>query len=58
MWGVTPESVLERAGWEVIEAVKSNQIFPIDDNLISRPGPRLVDGLEALAKILHPGVFE
>ena len=58
MWGVTPESVLERAGWGVIEAVKSNQIFPIDDNLISRPGPRLVDGLEALAKILHPGVFE
>ncbi|MBI5824032.1 MAG: cobalamin-binding protein [Chloroflexi bacterium] len=58
MWGVTPESVLERAGWEVIEAVKSKQIFPIDDNLISRPGPRLVDGLEALAKLLHPGVFE
>ncbi len=58
MWGVTPESVLERAGWESIEAVKSEQIFPIDDNLISRPGPRLVDGLEALAKILHPGLFE
>jgi iron complex transport system substrate-binding protein len=58
MWGVTPESVLERAGWETIEAVKSNNIFPIDDNLISRPGPRLVDGLEALAKILHPDVFE
>jgi len=58
MWGVTPESVLERAGWETIAAVQNNQIFPIDDNLISRPGPRLVDGLEALAKILHPGVFE
>lgn len=58
MWGVTTESVLARPGWETIEAVKSNQIFPIDDNLISRPGPRLVDGLEALAKILHPGLFE
>jgi iron complex transport system substrate-binding protein len=58
VWGITPESVLERAGWESIEAVKSKQIFPIDDSLISRPGPRLVDGLEALAKILHPGVFE
>lgn len=58
MWGVTPEFVLERAGWETIEAVKSNQIFPFDDNLVSRPGPRLVDGLEALAKILHPDVFE
>ena len=58
MWGVTPESVVERAGWESIEAVNADQIFPIDDNLISRPGPRLVDGLEALAKILHPDVFE
>ena len=58
MWGVTVESVLARAGWETIAAVQSNQIFPIDDNLISRPGPRLVDGLEQLAKILHPGVFK
>ncbi|MCB0103600.1 MAG: cobalamin-binding protein [Anaerolineales bacterium] len=57
MWGVTPDSVLTREGWETIAAVQNNQIFPIDDNLISRPGPRLVDGLEALAKILHPGVF-
>jgi len=58
IWGVTPESVLERAGWESIEAVKSNSIFPIDDNLISRPGPRLVDGLEQLTKLLRPGLLE
>jgi iron complex transport system substrate-binding protein len=58
LWGVTPESVVERPGWESIEAVKSNNIFPIDDNLISRPGPRLVDGLEQLAKLLRPGLFE
>lgn len=58
MWGVTPESVKERAGWESIVAVQDGNIFPIDDNLISRPGPRLVDGLEALAKILHPGAFD
>lgn len=58
MWGVTPESVLARPGWESIEAVKSSKIFPIDDNLISRPGPRLVDGLEQLAKLLHPELFK
>jgi len=58
VWGVTTESVLGRAGWESIEAVKSNSIFPIDDNLISRPGPRLVDGLEQLAKLLRPGLFQ
>jgi len=58
MWGVTPESVVERPGWETIPAVQSNSIFPIDDNLISRPGPRLVDGLEQIAKLLRPGMFE
>ncbi|MCQ3938187.1 MAG: hypothetical protein DPW18_14220 [Chloroflexi bacterium] len=58
MWGVTVESVQARPGWETIAAVQNGSIFPIDDNLISRPGPRLVDGLEALAKILHPELFE
>ena len=58
MWGVTPESVKARAGWDVLDAVKNDQIFPFDDNLVSRPGPRLVDGLEQLAKLLHPDLFE
>jgi iron complex transport system substrate-binding protein len=38
--------------------VKNDNIFPFDDNLVSRPGPRLVDGLEALAKIMHPQLFK
>jgi iron complex transport system substrate-binding protein len=37
--------------------VKAGQVYPFDDNLASRPGPRLVDGLEALAGILHPELF-
>jgi iron complex transport system substrate-binding protein len=57
MWGITPESVRARAGWENIAAVQEDQIFPFDDNLVSRPGPRLVDGLEQLAKLLHPELF-
>lgn len=56
--GNTPELVKQRAGWDGLTAVKNDKIFPFDDNLMSRPGPRLVDGLEALAKLLHPGVFE
>jgi len=56
--GETPEKVSARPGWETLDAVKNNQVFPIDDNLVSRPGPRLVDGLEALAKLFHPGVFK
>ena len=59
VWGgITPELVKQRAGWENMSAVKRGNIFPFDDNLLSRPGPRLVDGLEALAKLLHPDIFE
>lgn len=58
IWGVTPESVAQRPGWETLAAVKDTRIFPFDDNLVSRPGPRLVDGLEALAKLLHPDLFK
>ena len=57
-YGVTPELVAARPGWENLSAVKSGQILPFDDNLISRPGPRLVDGLEALAKLLRPELFK
>jgi iron complex transport system substrate-binding protein len=58
MWGINAEAVKARAGWDVLEAVKNDQIFPFDDNLVSRPGPRLVDGLEQLAKLLHPDLFQ
>ena len=57
-YGVTPEVVSARPGWENLSAVKSGQVLPFDDNLLSRPGPRLVDGLEALAKLLRPELFK
>jgi len=57
-YGTTADSLKKRPGWEGLDAVKVSQIFPFDDNLVSRPGPRLVDGLEALAKMLHPGLFK
>lgn len=58
MWGVTPESVAQRPGWQALTAVKEGRVLPFDDNLIARIGPRQVDGLEALARILHPEAFE
>jgi iron complex transport system substrate-binding protein len=57
-YGVTPEVVSARPGWEAIDAVKNQRIYAFDDNLASRPGPRLVNGLEALAEILHPELFQ
>jgi iron complex transport system substrate-binding protein len=57
-YGVTPENVAARAGWDGLLAVQTGQVFAFDDNLISRPGPRLVDALEQIARILHPDLFE
>ncbi|MBI3161036.1 MAG: ABC transporter substrate-binding protein [Chloroflexi bacterium] len=54
LYGVTIESIVARAGWADLAAVKEGSIFAFDDNLASRPGPRLVNGLEELLKILHP----
>jgi iron complex transport system substrate-binding protein len=51
-YGVTKESVISRAGWDSLSAVMNNRIYAFDDNLVSRPGPRLVDALEQLSKIL------
>ena len=53
-YGITPDSVKGRKGWDVISAVKNNKVFPIDDNLVSRPGPRIMDGIDAALKIIHP----
>ena len=57
LYGITPESVGEREGWSTLTAIKEGNVLPFDDNLLARPGPRLVDGLEALAKVLHPEAF-
>lgn len=56
--GQTPEIVAARDGWGDIAAVKNGQVYTFDDNLISRPGPRIVDGLEELAKLIHPELFQ
>ncbi|MHB8574863.1 MAG: ABC transporter substrate-binding protein [Dehalococcoidia bacterium] len=55
--GETPETVKGRAGWAGISAVKNARVYTIDTNLVSRPGPRIVDGLETLAKMLYPDRF-
>jgi iron complex transport system substrate-binding protein len=39
-------------------AVRDHRVYKINDDLLSRPGPRLVDGLEQLARVLHPEAFK
>ncbi len=56
--GQTPELVKARVGWDKIAAVKNDAVHTFDDNLVSRPGPRVADGLEALARLIHPELFK
>jgi iron complex transport system substrate-binding protein len=56
--GVTADQVKGRAGWNALKAVQQNKIFIFNDDLVSRPGPRLVDGLEAMAKMLQPDLYK
>ena len=46
-----------RRGWENIRAVKEGRIYFVEDDHISRAGPRLVKGLEELVEILHPDLY-
>lgn len=57
-YGISVESVGQRAGWASLAAVKNNAVYTFDDNIVSRPGPRLADGLETIARLLHPELFK
>jgi iron complex transport system substrate-binding protein len=44
-----------RRGWDSLPAVRSGHVYLVDANAyFARPGPRLVDGIELLAHLLHP----
>ena len=45
------------ARWKSISAVQQGALFEIESDLINRPGPRVVEGVEALIRIIHPNVF-
>ena len=44
--------------WTSIPAVQKGRVHLIDSDLVDRPSPRIVDGLENMAKLLHPEAFE
>ena len=55
-YGVTADAVKARSGWGGMTAVKDGRIVGVDDIVITRPGPRLVDGLAALIRAIHPEI--
>lgn len=46
-----------RKGWAGIDAVRHGRVYALSGDLTSRPGPRLVDGLELVARTLYPKLF-
>jgi iron complex transport system substrate-binding protein len=54
-FGQDLQAVTDRPGIRDLTAVKEGRVELVDGSLISRPGPRLVEGLEALAESLHRG---
>ncbi len=56
-YGGDPQQVYARTGWSGIAALKSHRVYNINPDIVSRPGPRLVDALEQVAKMLHPELF-
>ena len=57
-FGETPEKVAARPGWAFISAVLSGRVHPLDGSLVSRPGPRIVEGFEVMARLLYPERFQ
>jgi len=40
-----------------MSAVRNNRIYVVEANLITRPGPRMIEGLMEIAKAIHPEIF-
>ena len=51
------EDVYARPGFDTITAIQNKQVVQVDENLTSRTGPRLAEGLEAIARAIYPEVF-
>ncbi len=52
-----PADIEKRPGYSALAAVKAKRVFVLDDNLVSRPGPRCIQGIRQIAEALHPDAF-
>ncbi|MGE7119270.1 helical backbone metal receptor [Peribacillus sp. NPDC046944] len=52
------KEVTGRNGWADIQAVKNGEVFDVHSDIVTRSGPRLIEGVEELAKSVYPNVFK
>ena len=55
--GQSLETLRKRPGWASISAVKEGKVYPVDPNIGNRPGPRIVQALEDIGRLLYPERF-
>ena len=59
-FGQSVEALAARPGWDVVPAVRDGRVVALSQrevDVTSRPGPRIVDGLEAVAQVVRPELF-
>jgi iron complex transport system substrate-binding protein len=52
------EKIVEQRGWQQLKAVRAGRVFCIHDELLNTPASSLLGGLDAIAWVLHPELFE
>lgn len=52
------DTISKRPAWQNIDAVKNKKIYDLDSDMVTRPGPRIVDGLESIAQAIYPELFK
>ena len=61
MEDITVESIKQRPGYDVISAIKNDRVYLFigpEADMVSRPGPRIIDALEIVAKAIQPQAFK
>jgi iron complex transport system substrate-binding protein len=55
---ISPDEIKNLPGWKDTTAAKLNNIFVVNGDLVNRTGPRIVEGLEQIARLIHPELFQ
>jgi iron complex transport system substrate-binding protein len=55
---LTMERLARRPGWSALKAVKAGRVTLLDGDIVSRAGPRFVDALELMSKVLYPELWQ
>lgn len=50
--------IMSRQGWDTITAVQNGAVYKLDADILDRPGPRIADAAELIAKTIYPDLFE